>query len=153
MKINGKTVSTPEAEILVIPRGDDKLILKIAPVFVKDFIKQFPEPASEITVTKPDGTTEKKPNPNYVQEHRQWVLDQTDWMYITSLSQTEGLEWDTVDLNDRSTFKNWQTDLSSVLLQGELLKIFEKVNQVMSLDGDKITKATEDFLREQAEGA
>ena len=79
-----------------------------------------------------------------------WASNKAAYMIIKSISATEGLEWDTVDMADPKTWKNYMDDLrASYFSDLEILKIVKLTTQANGLDQDKIDEALESFLVSQ----
>jgi hypothetical protein len=73
------------------------------------------------------------------------------WMVITSL-EPSAIEWDTVDLDNASTWDNWVEDLRTAgLNQVEINRVQALVFQANSLDETKLQKAREVFLLGQVQ--
>lgn len=148
MKIDGVKIEGVNEDFIVIPRGDNKIVLRaraITSYSEFDTILPLPKPPTKI---KPGG---KKvvdiENPRYRQAIEEYSSKRTYWMLLKSLEATESLEWDTVQINDPSTWNNFEKELrDSGFSEIELTKIVQLVLQVNSLDEAKLEKAREDFL-------
>jgi len=151
MKINGKVISGPQMEVVVIPRGEDELVIKAQAVLdFSDHDKLNPQPLPPSKLL-PGGETQKLvEDPGYLAKVSEWAKQKTDWMIIKSLSATEGLVWDTVKADDPKTWGNYRTELESTFSPAELNKILEVVMTACGLNQSKIEEATKRFLAGQA---
>jgi len=79
-----------------------------------------------------------------------WASNKTLYMILTSLSVTEGLKWETVDMSKPDTWKNYEKELKdSGFSEAEIARIFRIVIEANGLDQTKIDLATERFLAGQ----
>jgi hypothetical protein len=145
----------PEPMVVVIPKGEQKFVFKCAPVM--DFTE------FEVLCPRPKPPIISRPG-------QQDVADITDkayraamdtrgekrfaYMVVKSMSATEGLEWDTVKLNDSSTWTNYHSDLIGAGFSDvEISKIVEKVVLISGFSEEMIEQATASFLVSQAQEA
>lgn len=151
MKINGKQVTGPQTEVVVIPRGNEELVIRAQAVLdFTDFEKINPQPQPP-TKMLPGGEVQQLiEDPKYSKRLSEWAQQKTDWMIIKSLAATEGLVWDTVKMDDPSTWGNYRTELTSVFAPAEMGKIIEAVMSACGLNQSKIEEATKRFLATQA---
>lgn len=75
-----------------------------------------------------------------------WVTKKLDWEFLTSVSITEGLEWETVNMGDPNTWKNWRDDAAKVFGNSELNKLFGGFLDAQYLTEEVMEKARERFL-------
>ena len=153
MKINGESLNRPNTDVVVIPRpeGND-IVFKVQSVLDMDaFEKQFPLP--EPTYLRRPGQKEATPNfedPKYKKAMMEHSANKTKWMFFKSLEATEGLEWETVDLTDPTTWGNIDEELKAAgLNQFEVGMIYSAIMKVNSLDSDYIAEARERFFASQ----
>ncbi len=148
MKIKGKKIEGPNREIIAIPRGmgDDLIFIVSAVMDMSPFEKMCPAPAPPLR--KIDGVDV----PNLKDAAFLKLLDQHStkrmaWMVITSLEGTEGLEWETVDAGDPSTWLLFRDEMTSAgLSEMEVNRIVAGVISVNALSESKIEAARERFL-------
>lgn len=148
MKINGKTYSGAYIVPIVFPRGDSHIIFQcraVADYTQFDTLCPRPNPP---TIVKPNG--EKSQNlsdPAYNTKLDTWATRRSGYMFVTSLTATEGLEWDTVDLGDPATWENVGQDLTNAgFTPIEVDRLWGAVMDANGLNSAKIKQATEDFL-------
>ena len=152
--MHGKVLDGPREEVLVIPRqGSDDIVFTAKAVLdYGDFDKLFPKPTAPV-IMKPGGiksldVTDKK----YLEKINAWAESRMHWMVLNSLTATEGLEWETVDLVNPKTWANYAEELKKAgFSDGEQARIVNLVVSVNGLDQDKIDEATNRFLAETRE--
>ena len=155
MKINGREVIADSfIETVVIPKGTEQFVFRARPLTSSD-IEMFnafvPYPTPP-TMLKPG----KDPEPDlkdvgYLQQRNEWAKLRTHFTFLMSLSATDGLDWDTVHLEKPETWGNIQTELDKAgFSDAEINAIFNAVISANGLDGNKIERATADFLATRA---
>ena len=152
MKLNGQIIS-PNIEVIVLPRNPVDLIFKTQAVLnFDDFEKLCPQPIAP-KITRPGGvTSEDIEDPDYKEAIQKWALYKTHWMMIKSLSATDGLVWDTVNLSDPDTWENYMTEMSEAgLSPPEISRIMDGITTACGLNEEKIEAAQKRFLATQVE--
>lgn len=151
MKIKGITLETPNIKVIPIVRESGNIYLKAAALTSFDEFEKLcptPEPPMRQYPGKP-------PVPNFESsEYKKALLVRqkamVDYMVIKSLLATDGLEWETVDLADPSTWENYVQELMrSGFSAFEVTRIIQAVHAANSLDEEAIEKAREAFLAGQ----
>ena len=119
MKLQGKTLTPPRPKEIILRGGE--VIFKVKAVLNFDeFEKRVPKPEPP-EILKPGNIREIDfEDPEYNKKLEEWAAKKTQWMFLESLSATEGLEWDTVDISDSNTWANWAEELSAVLTPAEV---------------------------------
>lgn len=148
MKINGKEIQKQGIETVVFPRTDGDLVFKAQPITsFEDFDKLCPAPKAP-ELLKPGGIRiEDVEHPEYKKALGIWAEKRSNWMLIQSLSATPGLTWDTVNLSDSETWKNFAEELTKCGLSAfELSKLFDIIITACGLTQSKIEEATKRFL-------
>ncbi len=150
MKIRGKEIKNNNIHFAVIPRSDGEDVVFMAkPVLsfaVFDALCPQPKPPN-ITVaatkeTRPDVTDKK-----YLAAMQQYLERRTYWLMITSLRDTEGLEWERVDYNNPDTWSEHIKELEEAgFVPKEINEIHGAVTKANALDDDQITAARMRFL-------
>ena len=149
MRINGKTISKPKNEIIVIPRDDEDFVFEAQAVFnFKPFDAVCPEPKPVMKTNQKTGQSVKNENhPVYVEEMKKYNEKRINFMIIQSLNATPGLEWETVKLEDPSTWKNYEEELrSGGLTEYEMSLLVRAVMKVNGLSEDIYNEAKKRFL-------
>jgi hypothetical protein len=152
MRIQGQELKGPNEELIVIPRGDNQIVLKARAVLdYSEFEKLCPEPKAP-WIVKPGGVKEQNyKDVTYTAAVRQRITKQTFFMFIKSLEATPGLEWDTINMTDPSTWLNFEKELeSSGFSSIERNIITRAVLIANNLDEAKIEEARQRFIQSQA---
>lgn len=148
MKLFGKPVEPRGIEIVVIPRKSGDLVFKLKPVDLSNFEDILPEPKN-LTRVYNDGTTKSITNE---EAYANWAEKKSSYMILQSLSATEYLTWDTVDLNNPETWGNYRKEMiDDGFSEMELSKILEGIITACGLSSDKIEEARKSFLASKAE--
>jgi hypothetical protein len=148
MKIGGIDPSTLSSEeILVLPRGDNTIVFRAVGIPNYDAFQTLcPEPKAPGVMKAGENWTPNPNDPGYRDMVKTHDKRRISWMVITSLEPSE-IEWDTVDLDNPSTWDNWADDLrAGGLNQIEINRVQALVFQANSLDETKLQKARESFL-------
>ena len=72
-------------------------------------------------------------------------------MFLKSLSATEDLEWETVDMSDPDTWGNFAEELDAVFTPAEQSAITDIVMSACGFNQDKIEEATRLFIASQGQ--
>jgi hypothetical protein len=151
MKINGHVVNAMEPKVLVIPKGNENIVFKAQPVLDYDeFDKLCPKPEAP-GVLKPGGERfVDVRDSDYLKKLDIWASNRVHWMVLKSLSATPNLEWETVNMSDSTTWKNYADELTkSGFSNLELRMIVDMVITACGLNEEKIEQATKSFLAGQ----
>lgn len=152
MKLNGKTLSEINTEILVFPRGSGDIVLKFAAVLdLDEFDKLVPDPKPPIITRPKEGTSEPDfADKDYQKKKQERYKKYTTWLSLKTLSATEGLVWDTIDINKPETWDNFENELKSAgFNNSERVRIINTVFEINSLSDDKMEKAKLRFFAQQ----
>jgi hypothetical protein len=146
MKIGGKVVEGIHEEILVLPRGEDQLVIRARAVLdLDEFDKICPEPKPPGKLTK-DGWVPNKEDATYRQIMSGHVDRRIAYLVIRSL-EPSNIEWDSVNIADPRTWLNYVTDFRAAgLATVEINRIVQCVMAANSLDESKLEEARQVFL-------
>ena len=152
MKLQGKTFDGPNEEFLVIPRKGQDLIFKARAVLdYEEFnrLVQKPKPPKAI---KPGGEAQLlTTDAGYLQQLDAWATAQTNYLILKSLEATPDLEWETVKMDDPSTWDNWRSELDKAFFTDrEKTRIVNLVWAANGIDDEKLEEARKRFLAGQA---
>lgn len=154
MKLHGKTIDAPADVIIPIPRQSGDIILKATPVLdYSDFDKMCPEPEPREKILKGGVRELMVDEPAFLEARTKWASLRTAWISITSLMATDGLEWETVDLGNPTTWEGWRDELKAAgITEFELGRIVDAIFTANGFNQDKIDEAMKNFLatREKA---
>lgn len=150
MKIKGKKIEGPNIEIIPIPRamGEDIIFKAQAVLDMEPFEKMCPTPVPPMKRLATGETIPNLQDDGYLKSIQNLATRRLAWMVLTSLQATEGLEWETVDLSDHTTWDLFREELrSSGFSDIEVNRIIAGCISVNALNDDKIQAARERFLR------
>lgn len=149
MRIHGKKIEGLNVEEIIIPRGDgDPIVFRAQAVVDFDECNALnPRPKPKKMKMRNGDLVDRTDEPTFMQALDEWGQRQTAWMLIKSLSATEGLEWETVDLNNPNTWLGWRDELHSAgFVDAEINRIFQGVVAACGLSEEKVEKARQRFL-------
>ncbi len=155
MKINGKKIDKPSAEICVIPRETGDIVFKAEAVLdFTEFDKLCPEPEMKRQKNVKTGSVKMIKGKDYEQLVEEHATARMNYMIIKSLESTDGLEWDNIDISKPETWSNYEDELQeSGLSMAEINMIVNIVLVANSLDDRKYKEARERFLASQSKKA
>jgi hypothetical protein len=151
--MNGESIRPIPDITVVIPRdnGPDYVFIARAVLDYTEFEALCPEPKVPFIGKPGKGTVPNPDAPKYREAVEAYGLKRTNWMFVKSLEATEGLEWETIDMDDPETWGNLQKELEdSGFSIVEVLAITRAIIAVNGLDDEKIKAATESFLAARA---
>jgi hypothetical protein len=150
MKLNGVRLECPNIAVLVLPRPDGDIVFKAQAVLDFDeFEKICPPPMPPVRVVK--GRREvMASDPEYIKQLNAHNEKRMAWIILKSLEATEGLEWETVNMNDPETYTNYVQELKDAKFSVvEINKIVMLALQANALDEAKLEAARQAFLAGQ----
>lgn len=147
MKVSGQTVEGPNEDILVLPRGKNNIVFKGRAVLDYDkFDRLRPIPQAPGIRTK-DGFKPDVKDPGYKEQMGRHALARMGYTVIHTL---QDIEWDSVNMDDATTWTNWVDDLVKAgFSAAEQQRILNFVLEVNALDEAKMEAARADFLAGQ----
>lgn len=153
MKIGGVPVTPPSEEILVLPREPESIVFRaVAVPDMDEFSKLCPPPKPPGVYTK-DGWVPQENDEDYLKLRANYEMQQLAWLVLRTLEPSE-IEWQTVDMANPATWKNWQKELREAgLTSVEVNKVVQLVMNANMLNEDKLAKAREVFLRGRVQAA
>ena len=149
MKINGKTISKPKNEIVVIPRDGEDFVFEVQAVLdFKQFDSVCPEPQPVMKTNQKTGQSVKNiTHPVYVEATKKYNENRINYMIIKSLEATDGIEWETVDMTDPSTWSSYEDELRDCgLTEYEMSLLVRAVMKVNGLSEEIYNEAKKRFL-------
>jgi hypothetical protein len=149
--IQGKKLDGPKEEVLVIPRQEQDIVFKaVAVLDYKEFDQLCPRPTPPEVIKRGGAKMLDPTDRDYQKKVDEWATQRTHWMILQSLSATEGLVWETVELLKPETWKNYEEELRQAgFSEAEGARIVNLVVSANGLDQDKIDEATQRFLAAQ----
>lgn len=150
MRIAGIDPKTlPKEEVLVLPRGNDQMIVFKATGVdnMDEFNKLCPEPQAPGKFTK-NGWELDVQNKSYQESVAEWSKRRFAYMVIRSLEASQ-IEWESVRLDTPGTWAYWEKDLreGAALSQVECNRVMGLVLEANCLDEAKLKRARDFFLQ------
>ena len=149
MKILGKVPGAPIPRKVVVERGEEKFVFTCQAVLNYDeFDKLVPVPKPQ-TFRKPGGvaTTESPNDPAFVKRLEEYAMKKTNYLVLKSLEATDGLEWESVNMVDPTTWDNYKDELNNAgFTDGEIGFIINQVANVHTVDEARMKEAIERFI-------
>ena len=151
MKMAGIEVNGPSEEVLVLPRLHGDIVIRAKAVLdMTPFEAMCPEPKAKAMLVA-GGFKKNDKDPGYLEQVDKHNELRFAYIALKSLEPSE-IEWETVVMDDPSTWSNFQTELTEAGFSSiEINRIIVCIMQANSLDEDKLEKARESFLRGQEE--
>lgn len=146
MKLHG-SIPEPAEVPIVLPRpGDDILFVAKAILSYTEFDRLAPPPQPP-EVIKPGGAKIRKwDDPEYKKACVKRNETLTDWIVITSLKETPGLEWEKVDYDNPTTWGLWSEELKAAgFPPAEINYIRRRCFEANGLDDDRLEEAAKVF--------
>lgn len=149
MKMFGQKVEGPNVEYIVIPRGNgNDIVFKAQAVLDPAPFEAACKPPQPGKKMLPGGVIkEDHDDPIYKDAVKVYGDLRYSWIVIQSLKATEGLEWETVNYDDPSTWNNWEVELKAAgFTRTEIQYVMLGVANANALNQDKIDEARARFL-------
>ena len=154
MRIQGQELKRLNIELIIIPRGDgEPIVMKAQAVSTYDEFNLLVKEPEAPWVIKP-GTGKER---NYNDKGYQAALSnrsklQTYYMFLKSLQATEGLVWDTIDMQHPDTWLNFEKELEGAGFSAmERNLIVQGCMTANCLNERKLEEARNRFIQSQAE--
>jgi len=149
MKIQGKKIEGANEVIIVIPRGSNAdIVLKAQAVLDMDPFDSMCPPPEPPRKTLPGGKEVKNlKDASYLKSLDNHAVKRLNWIVLTSLEATEGIEWEKIDLSDPTTWNNFEEEMKEAGFSNvEVNRIVAACIEVNALNEEKIQEARERFL-------
>lgn len=152
MKYKGKKVEGRNSAVLVLERGDENIVFIAQAVDSSesefDDLVKMPEPPE---ILRPGGLKEFNRNDSAFRKAiEEYATLKTSYMIVMSLKESPDLEWETIQYDKPSTWKNWEKELKDAgFTEVERLKVLQTVMRANSLDDDLLEQARSDFLQDR----
>jgi hypothetical protein len=154
MKYKGKVVKGKNQEIIPIPRKDGDIIFIAEAIQDWTEFEKFLAPPKPPVIFKPGGIKiEKDKDKKYLEALDEFNEQRTNYLIVASLQATPELEWETVQIDNPSTWKNIRKELTAAdFTDLEIGRIWQGVMKANSLDENMIDEARDRFLLGQQGG-
>lgn len=149
MKIKGQRPASPQPVIVVIPRGDDDIVITCNPVFdFEPFDKLYPMPKAPVIRHASGERVEDVNDVKFQDKVMTRSRRRTAWLILESLKGTPELEWETIDPSDPATWENVYKELKDAYFSDmELNHILQGVIQASAMDETRLVEARKRFTR------
>lgn len=146
MRIGGQEINGPNEVTLVLPRETGDIVIKARAVMnLAEFEAKCPLPQAP-GIRDKNGHRPNTDDPTYKQMMNDYNLKKFHYIFLVSLIPSD-IEWDSVNMDDPSTWGNWMDDFEKCGISGvEANRVVTLVKQANSLDEDKLKEARENFL-------
>lgn len=152
MRIGNRQFKEPFSDFVVLPRPDGNVVFKaVATQSFDEFNKVCIKPKPPFKQGRDGVRVEDTSSPAYLQMLGDYSDKLSDWQFLTCLSHTPDLAWDTVDMAKPSTWGNWQKELKDAFFSNrEINLLINLVQKVNGLDDQALADARAGFLIELA---
>lgn len=153
MKFQGIKIEKPEPKVLVIPHNGVEVIFMAVYVDNYDeFDALVPKPVP-VKKRLASGKIETDyEDEGYKKEVNIWSNKRSNWMFLKSLSVSEDITWDKVDLEKPDTYDKFETELLEAGFNGPVIERIKMLCfEACGLDQSLIDEATERFLAGRAQ--
>lgn len=146
MKINGRKLEQVYRDTLVLPRGNDEIIvLHMKTADMKKFRELVKEPIPPNKTIPRKGTIVDVDDPGYKKKLAEYNMQMHAWLIVDGIE--EGVEWEFVDKEKPVTWTKCHEELEqSGLTDFERARVYQSIMSMNVLDEDKIEKARQDFF-------
>lgn len=167
MKIGTRKIEGPKTAILALPRpskfekdsdgkevevNQDIILHATAVLDYSDFeaLCPIPKPPRSKKANGPE--FDNVEHPDYKLAIAEWSHKRVNWLILQSYSATPDLTWDTVNMQDATTWANWRTELREAGFNPIEIRYFENTAlDVNSVDEEKLEEARLRFLASKAQ--
>jgi hypothetical protein len=148
MKINGVKICGANIEYVVIPRYNGDIVFKCEAVLnYKEFDALYPEPKIKLVMIPGGKMIPDMDDTNFKIQKADYNSKRYAWTVITSLKNSPGLEWETIDFSKTETWENYEQELrDSDFTTNEINMVLMGVLRANSLDEVKLIEARDSFL-------
>lgn len=147
MKINGRRFDEPAVVTIDVNVGDEIISLRAQAVLdYSEFEALCPVPKPP-EVIRPGGKKATNPeDPKYKAKLMEWSQNRAYYMMLKSLSATEGLEWDKVQMDDPKTWSLMDEELNKAFTPYGASRVAQGVLRANCLDDQMLKEARSSFL-------
>lgn len=157
MKYKGRELRGPKTGFIAIPRdgenGINDIIFQLKAAQELDEFDEILAPPQPPMIIKPGGTPfQNRDDSNFQKQLGEWSHQKMNWMILKTLEDTEGLEWESVKMDDPETWENFRTELKdSGFNRAEITTIINGALAINSIDEAKMEEARERFLAQTSQ--
>jgi len=152
MKIGGQSFDRPKPVTIVLPHGDDNILLLAGSVVdYTEFNAMCPVPEPPKSLKPGQGEVQNFTDKTYLEQIQEHSRLRTYWMIKESLKETPLLEWENVVDDDPSTWNKIEEEMAGGFGTIGVSKILEKVLRANGLGQELVGEARESFLASQSQ--
>ncbi len=153
MLLNGQKIEGPNEEVIIIPRPGEPIIFTARAVLdMSEFDSLCPRPKPPIKRMKSGEKIEEADDPRFLAKQDIYGSQRLAYLILKSLEATEGLEWETIEMDDPNSWLNYEGELkASGFSDVEVQRIVLGVMSANCLNEAKLDQARKLFLQGQAE--
>ncbi len=148
MKLSGHTFDSPSVVYCILPRDGDSIVFKCGPVLDYDEYEALcPVPKPPIQIHKGGVKIPDLQDATYVQQVSDRSDQRINYIVLKSLSYTEDLVWETVDLKDPRSWGNYEQELKDCYFTAiEVQRIQNACFEANSLSEARVEEARANFF-------
>ena len=148
MKLSGHTFDKPSIVYCVLPRDENSIVFKCGPVLDYDeYDALCPVPKPPVQIHKGAVKVPDLQDDTYLQQVADRSNQRIHYIVLKSLSYTEDLEWETVDIKNPKTWSNYEKELKKAYFtEIEVQRIQNACFEANSLSEAKVEEARENFF-------
>jgi hypothetical protein len=153
MKLKGEVLSEINRVTLVLPRGEKEIAFTFAAIMDdSEFEKLCKKPEPPMSQKPGSPPFKNFEHPSYVKALEEWTKNYTFYLWIKSMSATEGLEFEKVKLGDPTTWPLIEKELEDAgFNKTERGRMLNAALEANSLSDGSIERARKRFFARVAE--
>ncbi len=153
MKIKGNSIPAPKPVKVKFFRGSEIVELLVQAVLsYEQFDRLVPHPKPPlVTVVKENRQYHNYDDKAYLRSVDRYSQFKSHYIILKGLEATEGLEWDTVKMDEPDTWGNYKTDLLTCFTEMEVSDIIDAINEANHPTGRRLEEAFDSFTSSQAQ--
>jgi TusA-related sulfurtransferase len=147
MKVNGVSLAGYRVVSVDMPTESGIVTFKFRALAVNEkFEDVMPRPNAPVKMAPGGVKHVNVDDPGYKIAIDQWANKKLAWEFLKSISETEGLEWETVKLEDPETWENWQTEIKGYFGVGGQDRLFSGFVDAQYINEETIERCRKRFL-------
>jgi hypothetical protein len=148
MKVNGiQLQGLRTIEVYLPVNGGEVVCFKFRPLRSdENFEDVMPRPKAPTRILPGNKVMHATDDPTYKKMLGEWIVKKFNWEFLKSIDVTEDLHFETVDLNDPSTWDNWRKEMMEYFGEGLTVKVFQGYLDAQYIDEEQMEKARARFL-------
>lgn len=150
MRFHGKQPPKPKPVFAILPRGEDEDIVFRCEA-VSDFgpfEKMCPEPRPPVITEVGKRARKDYDDAEYQQRLKTRSERRYAWMNLQSIKNTDGLQWETVDLEKPETWEGYTDEmLEAGFTIAEINELHDRIADACSMSRERLEEARQRFLQ------